>query len=83
MNLTYGQEEIGRIVCKADIVNPVNPKLITIPMKDSKKPWYQLKDSETKWYHHLMHGRVLIMLVLMAIVCLLALGMGIYMLFEK
>jgi hypothetical protein len=20
-------------------------------MKDSKKPWYQLKDSETKWYH--------------------------------
>jgi hypothetical protein len=52
-------------------------------MKDSKKPWYQLKDSETKWYHHLMHGRVLIMLVLMAIVCLLALGIGIYTLFEK
>jgi hypothetical protein len=59
----------------------VNPKSITIPMKDSKKPWYQLKDSETKWYHHLMHGRVLIMLVLMAIVCLLALGIGIYTLF--
>ena len=59
----------------------VNPKSITIPMKDSKKPWYQLKDSETKWYHHLMHGRVLIMLVLMAIVCLLALGIGIYPLF--
>ena len=32
-------------------------------MKDGKKRWYQLKDSETKWYHHLMHGRVLIMLV--------------------
>ena len=25
----------------------VNPKCITMPMKDSKKPWYQLKDSET------------------------------------
>jgi hypothetical protein len=61
----------------------VNPKSITIPMKDSKKPWYQLKDSETKWYHHLMHGRVLIMLVLMAIVCLLALGVGIYALFGE
>ena len=74
------QEEIGCIVCKIGVVNP---KLITIPMKDSKKPWYQLKDSETKWYHHLMHGRVLIMLVLMAIVCLLALGIGIYTLFGK
>jgi hypothetical protein len=47
------------------------------PMNDDKKPWYQLKDSETKWYHHLMHGRVLIMLVLMAIVALLAIGVGI------
>jgi hypothetical protein len=47
-------------------------------MKDSKKSWYQLKDSETKWYHHLMHGRVLIMLVLMAIVGLLAIGVVIY-----
>ena len=59
----------------------VNAKSITISMKDSKKPWYQLKDSETKWYHHLMHGRVLIMLVLMAIVGLLAIGVGIYSLF--
>jgi hypothetical protein len=48
------------------------------PMKDDKTPWYQLKDSETKWYHHLMHGRVLIMLVLMAIVALLAIGVSIY-----
>ena len=55
----------------------------SLPMKDIKKRWYQLKDSETKWYHHLMHGRVLIMLVLMAIVCLLALGIGIYSLFGK
>ena len=47
-------------------------------MKNEKTPWYQLKDSETKWYHHLMHGRVLIMLVLIAIVCLLAIGVGIY-----
>lgn len=47
-------------------------------MKNNKTPWYQLKDSETKWYHHLMHGRVLIMLVLIAIVCLLAIGVGIY-----
>ena len=46
-------------------------------MNDDKKPWYQLRDSETKWYHHLMHGRVLIMLVLMAIVALLAIGIGI------
>ncbi len=46
-------------------------------MNDDKKSWYQLKDSETKWYHHLMHGRVLIMLVLMAIVALLAIGVGI------
>lgn len=46
-------------------------------MNDEKKPWYQLRDSETKWYHHLMHGRVLIMLVLMAIVALLAIGVGI------
>ena len=59
----------------------VSAKSITISMKDSKKPWYQLKDSETKWYHHLMHGRVLIMLVLMAIVGLLAIGVGIYSLF--
>jgi hypothetical protein len=50
-------------------------------MKDNKTPWYQLKDSETKWYHHLMHGRVLIMLALMAIVCLAAIGMIIYALF--
>ncbi len=50
-------------------------------MKDSKKPWYQLKDSQTKWYHHLMHGRVLIMLVLMVIVYLIAMAVGIYMLF--
>jgi len=49
-------------------------------MKDGKKRWYQLKDSETKWYHHLMHGRVLIMLVLMAIVYLLAIGIAIYLL---
>jgi hypothetical protein len=47
-------------------------------MNDEKKPWYQLRDSETKWYHHLMHGRVLIMLVLMAIVALLAIGIGIW-----
>ncbi|HEY6675702.1 MAG TPA: hypothetical protein VIZ87_02880 [Terrimicrobium sp.] len=47
-------------------------------MNDDKKPWYQLRDSETKWYHHLMHGRVLIMLVLMAIVALLAIGIGIW-----
>ncbi len=47
-------------------------------MTGDKKPWYQLKDSETKWYHHLMHGRVLIMLVLMAIVALLAIGIGIW-----
>lgn len=47
-------------------------------MKNNKAPWYQLKDSETKWYHHLMHGRVLIMLVLIAIVCFLAIGVGIY-----
>jgi ABC-type phosphate transport system permease subunit len=47
-------------------------------MKNNKTPWYQLKDSETKWYHHLMHGRVLIMLVLIAIVCFLAIGVGIY-----
>jgi hypothetical protein len=47
-------------------------------MNDNKKPWYQLRDSETKWYHHLMHGRVLIMLVLMAIVALLAIGFGIW-----
>jgi hypothetical protein len=47
-------------------------------MNDNKKPWYQLRDSETKWYHHLMHGRVLIMLVLMAIVALLAIGIGIW-----
>jgi hypothetical protein len=50
-------------------------------MNDEKKPWYQLRDSETKWYHHLMHGRVLIMLVLMAIVALLALGVAIWTLF--
>ena len=50
-------------------------------MNDEKKPWYQLRDSETKWYHHLMHGRVLIMLVLMAIVALLALGIAILTLF--
>ena len=50
----------------------------SVPMKKDKTPWYQLKDSETKWYHHLMHGRVLIMLVLMAIVALLAIGVGIY-----
>jgi hypothetical protein len=49
-----------------------------LSMKKDKTPWYQLKDSETKWYHHLMHGRVLIMLVLIAIVCLLAIGVGIY-----
>ena len=48
-------------------------------MKDGKKRWYQLKDSEAKWYHHLMHGRVLIMLVLMAIVYLLAIGIAIYL----
>ena len=47
-------------------------------MNDDKKPWYQLRDSETKWYHHLMHGRVLIMLVLMAIVALMAIGIGIW-----
>jgi hypothetical protein len=47
-------------------------------MNPDKKPWYQLRDSETKWYHHLMHGRVLIMLVLMAIVALLAIGVGIW-----
>jgi hypothetical protein len=52
-------------------------------MKNDKKPWYQLKDSETKWYHHLMHGRVLIMLVLMAIVYLIAIAVGIYMLFGR
>ncbi len=52
-------------------------------MKDSKKAWYQLKDSQTKWYHHLMHGRVLIMLVLMAIVYLIAMAVGIYMLFGR
>ena len=46
-------------------------------MNDDKKSWYQLKDSETKSVHHLMHGRVLIMLVLMAIVALLAIGVGI------
>ena len=51
------------------------------PMNDEKKPWYQLRDSETKWYHHLMHGRVLIMLALMAIVALLALGVAILTLF--
>jgi hypothetical protein len=51
------------------------------PMNDEKKPWYQLRDSETKWYHHLMHGRVLIMLVLMAIVALLALGVAVWTLF--
>ena len=50
-------------------------------MNDNKKPWYQLRDSETKWYHHLMHGRVLIMLVLIAIVALLAIGVGIWTLF--
>lgn len=50
-------------------------------MKKDKTQWYQLKDSETKWYHHLMHGRVLIMLVLMAIVYLIAMGIGIYMFF--
>jgi hypothetical protein len=55
----------------------------TISVNDSKKPWYQLKDSETKWYHHLMHGRVLIMLVLMAIIGLLALGVGIMALFGE
>jgi hypothetical protein len=55
----------------------------TISMNDSKKPWYQLKDSESKWYHHLMHGRVLIMLVLMAIIGLLALGVGIFALFGE
>ena len=48
--------------------------------KKDKIAWYQLKDSQTKWYHHLMHGRVLIMLVLMAIVYLIAIGFGIYML---
>jgi hypothetical protein len=52
-------------------------------MNDDKKPWYQLKDSETRWYHHLMHGRVLIMLALMAIVWLLALGVGLLVLFGQ
>jgi hypothetical protein len=47
-------------------------------MNPEKKPWYQLRDSETKWYHHLMHGRVLIMLVLMAIVALLAIGVAVW-----
>ena len=55
----------------------------TISMNDNKKAWYQLKDSETKWYHHLMHGRVLIMLVLMAIVGLLAIGVGILAFFGQ
>ena len=52
-------------------------------MNDEQKRWYQLKDSETKWYHHLMHGRVLIMLVLMAIVALLAIGVGLLALFAE
>jgi hypothetical protein len=59
-----------------------NFKSVNLPVNDSKKPWYQLKDSETKWYHHLMHGRVLIMIVLIAIICLLAIGVGIFTLFE-
>jgi hypothetical protein len=52
-------------------------------MKEEQKPWYQLKDSETKWYHHLMHGRVLIMLALIGIVVLLAIGVGLLALFAE
>ena len=65
-------------------VNFIGPRAeLLLSMKKDKTPWYQLKDSQSKWYHHLMHCRVLIMLVLMAIVFLLAIGVGIFALFGQ
>lgn len=42
-----------------------------------------MKDSETRWYHHLLHARVLITLVCTLIIYLFFAAAGIYLLIEK
>jgi len=40
-----------------------------------------MKDSETKWYHHLLHARVLLTIVFTALIYLMFAGFGLYLLF--
>ena len=42
-----------------------------------------MKDSETKWYHHLLHARVLVTILFTGIIYLLFAGFGIYLLVAK
>lgn len=42
-----------------------------------------MKDSETKWYHHLMHARVLLTIVLTLGVYLFFAAFGLYLLLAK
>lgn len=41
-----------------------------------------MKDSETRWYHHLLHARVLITIVLTLVIYIFFAGVGIYLLFQ-
>ena len=42
-----------------------------------------MKDSETRWYHHLLHARVLLTIAFTALIYLLFLGFGAYMYFSR
>lgn len=42
-----------------------------------------MKDSETKWYHHLLHARVLVTILFTGIIYLLFAGFGIYLLVAR
>ena len=42
-----------------------------------------MKDSETRWYHHLLHARVLLTIVFTGIIYLLFGAFGLYLLFAR
>jgi hypothetical protein len=42
-----------------------------------------MKDSETRWYHHLLHARVLLTIAFTLLIYLFFAGFGIYLLFAK
>lgn len=38
-----------------------------------------MKDSETRWYHHIFHARVLLTIVFTGLIYLFFIGFGLYM----
>lgn len=42
-----------------------------------------MRDSETKWYHHLLHARVLLTIAFTGLIYLLFIVFGIYLLVAK